>query len=91
MLERAYKSGYTACMLTTDTWQLAWRHDDVHLGNYAFYHEHGVGDIGLNDPVFLKRLKEADIDPAKEPKRAGQKWMDENIWFVSITIGLWNK
>jgi hypothetical protein len=38
-------------MLTTDTWQLAWRHHDVFLGNYAFYHEHGAGDIGLNDPV----------------------------------------
>jgi isopentenyl diphosphate isomerase/L-lactate dehydrogenase-like FMN-dependent dehydrogenase len=37
MLERAHKIGFT-CMLTTDTWQLAWRHNDVHMGNYAFYH-----------------------------------------------------
>ncbi|QIW95811.1 hypothetical protein AMS68_001329 [Peltaster fructicola] len=80
MLERAHKSGFTACILTTDTWQLAWRHHDVFQGNYAFYHEHGVGDIGLNDEVFLKRLKEANIDPKKEPKKAGAKWMDENIW-----------
>lgn len=80
MLERAHKSGFTACILTTDTWQLAWRHHDIYQGNYAFYHEHGVGDIGLNDEVFMKRLKEANIDPQKEPKRAGAKWMDENIW-----------
>jgi hypothetical protein len=50
------------------------------MGNYAFYHEHGVGDIGLNDPVFLQRLKEAQIDPQQDPKKAGAKWMDENIW-----------
>jgi isopentenyl diphosphate isomerase/L-lactate dehydrogenase-like FMN-dependent dehydrogenase len=80
MLERAYKSGFDVCLLTTDTWQLAWRHNDVATGNYGFYHEHGAGDIGLKDPVFQKRLKEAGIDPGKSPKEAGQKWIDENIW-----------
>lgn len=80
MLQRAHDSGFTACMLTTDTWQLAWRHHDVHMGNYAFYHEHGAGDIALNDDVFLKRVKDAGLDPKKDPKKVGQKWMDENIW-----------
>lgn len=80
MLKRAHASGFTVLMLTTDTWQLAWRHNDEYAGNYAFYHEHSVGGIGLNDEVFLKRLKEAKIDPEKEPKKAGAKWMDENIW-----------
>lgn len=82
MLERAHKSGFTACILTADTWQLAWRHHDVFQGNYAFYHEHGAGDIGLNDPVFMKRVEEAGLDPKKEPKKVGAKWMDENIWYV---------
>lgn len=80
MLQRAHDAGFTACVLTTDTWQLAWRHHDVHIGNYAFYHEHGPGDIALNDPVFVKRCEEAGIDPHAEPRRAGAKWMDENIW-----------
>jgi isopentenyl diphosphate isomerase/L-lactate dehydrogenase-like FMN-dependent dehydrogenase len=80
MLTRAHESGYQACILTTDTWQLAWRHNDAYMGNYAFYHEHGAGDIALNDPVFLKRLQEAKLDFSKEPKKVGAKWMDENIW-----------
>ncbi|PMD48123.1 FMN-dependent alpha-hydroxy acid dehydrogenase [Hyaloscypha variabilis F] len=80
MLERAHKSGFDVCMLTTDTWQLAWRHHDVATGNYAFYHQHGAGDIALQDPVFLKRVKEAGLDPKKDPKEVGAKWIDENIW-----------
>jgi len=80
MLQRAWDSGFDVCMVTVDTWSLAWRHNDVYTGNYAFYHEHGAGDLGLHDPVFQKRLKEAGIDPKKEPKKAGAKWIDENIW-----------
>lgn len=80
MMQRAWDSGFDACVLTTDTWSLGWRHNDVFTGNYAFYHDHGAGDIALNDPVFLKRLKEANIDPSQNPKEAGAKWIDENIW-----------
>lgn len=78
LLKRAHDSGFSACILTVDTWQLAWRHDDVNSSNYAFYH--GVGaDLGLTDPVFQKRLKEAGIDPKKQPNEAGAKWID-NVW-----------
>jgi isopentenyl diphosphate isomerase/L-lactate dehydrogenase-like FMN-dependent dehydrogenase len=80
MLQRAFDSGFDVCMVTTDTWSLGWRHNDVFNGNYAFYHEHGAGDLGLQDPVFLKRLAEVGIDPKKDPKAAGAKWIDENIW-----------
>lgn len=80
MLERAFNNGYDVCVLTTDTWQLAWRHHDVATGNYAFYHEHGAGDIGLQDPVFQKRIREAGLDPEKDKKEVGAKWIDENIW-----------
>ncbi|USW58301.1 Putative FMN-dependent dehydrogenase, alpha-hydroxy acid dehydrogenase, FMN-dependent [Septoria linicola] len=78
LLKRAVNSGFTACILTVDTWQLGWRHDDVNTSNYAFYH--GVGaDLGLSDPVFQKRLAEAGIDPKTMPNEAGAKWID-NVW-----------
>jgi len=78
LLTRAHESGFSACILTLDTWQLGWRHDDVANSNYAFYH--GVGaDLGLSDPVFQKRLKEAGIDPKTMPNEAGAKWID-NVW-----------
>ncbi|KKY37977.1 putative l-lactate dehydrogenase [Diaporthe ampelina] len=78
LLTRAHKSGFTACILTTDTWQLGWRHDDVATSNYAFYR--GIGaDLGLTDPVFQKRLKERGIDPQREPEEAGAMWID-SVW-----------
>ncbi|KAI0000744.1 L-lactate dehydrogenase [Xylariaceae sp. FL0662B] len=80
MLRRAADSGYTACMLTADTWQLGWRHDDVERGNYAFYHDHGAGDLGLQDPAFLERLREAELDPKERPREVGAAWIDQHIW-----------
>ncbi|KAJ4128159.1 hypothetical protein NW768_008444 [Fusarium equiseti] len=78
LLKRAYESGFDACILTTDTWQLGWRHDDVATSNYAFYR--GIGaDLGLSDPVFQKRLAEHGIDPKKQPAEAGALWID-NVW-----------
>ena len=78
LLQRAVDSGFAACILTIDTWQLGWRHDDVATSNYAFYHGQGA-DLGLSDPVFQQRLKEAGIDPQKQPNEAGALWID-NVW-----------
>ncbi|TEA17373.1 putative lactate 2-monooxygenase [Colletotrichum sidae] len=78
LLKRAHESGFDACMLTTDTWQLGWRHDDVATSNYAFYR--GIGaDLGLSDPVFRRRLAERGIDPEKQPEEAGAAWID-SVW-----------
>ncbi|TQN67199.1 putative lactate 2-monooxygenase, partial [Colletotrichum shisoi] len=78
LLTRAHDSGYAACILTTATWQLGWRHDDVATSNYAFYR--GIGaDMGLTDPVFRKRLAERGVDPQREPERAAAMWID-GIW-----------
>lgn len=78
LLNRAWKSGFDALILTTDTWQLGWRHDDVANSNYAFYR--GIGaDLGLSDPVFQKRCREAGIDPEKDKVAASAKWID-SVW-----------
>ncbi|KAF2398960.1 FMN-dependent alpha-hydroxy acid dehydrogenase [Trichodelitschia bisporula] len=78
LLTRAHRTGFTACILTVDTWQLGWRHDDVSTSNYAFYH--GIGaDLGLSDTVFQKRLREAGVDPKTQPNEAGAMWID-NVW-----------
>jgi isopentenyl diphosphate isomerase/L-lactate dehydrogenase-like FMN-dependent dehydrogenase len=78
LLTRAHDSGYAACILTTDTWQLGWRHDDVATSNYAFYR--GIGaDLGLSDPVFRRRMAERGIDPEKQPEEAGAMWIDQ-VW-----------
>lgn len=78
LLQRAHDSGFTACILTVDTWQLGWRHNDVATSDYAFYY--GVGaDLGLSDPVFKKRLAAAGIDPVKNPNEAGAFWIDQ-VW-----------
>ncbi|KAL4964781.1 L-lactate dehydrogenase [Aspergillus stella-maris] len=78
LLKRAHESGFTACILTTDTWQLGWRHDDIAASNYAFYRGTGA-DLGLSDPVFQKRCKEEGIDIEKDPITASTKWID-SIW-----------
>lgn len=78
LLNRAWKAGFDALILTTDTWQLGWRHDDVAASNYAFYR--GVGaDLGLTDPVFQQRCREDGIDPEKDVVAASTKWID-SVW-----------
>ncbi|CAI6338272.1 unnamed protein product [Periconia digitata] len=97
LLTRAVNSGFSACILTVDTWQLGWRHKDVSTSNYAFYHGKGA-DLGLSDPVFQERLKEHGIDPVTQPNEAGALWID-NVWHgrahtwdkVKWVMGLWKE
>ena len=78
LLTRAHNADFMACILTTDTWQLGWRHDDVATGNYAFYR--GIGaDLGLSDAVFQQRLREQGIDSDKQPEEAGAYWIN-HVW-----------
>ncbi|KAK6904256.1 hypothetical protein L486_03838 [Kwoniella mangroviensis CBS 10435] len=80
LLQRAWDSGFDVCIMTLDTWQLAWRHEDIANSNYAFYR--GIGaEIGLTDPVFQKRIKEAGLDPGNQEdmQKIGEKWID-NVW-----------
>ncbi|KAJ5176299.1 uncharacterized protein N7482_002176 [Penicillium canariense] len=78
LLTRAWNAGFDALILTTDTWQLGWRHDDVAHANYAFYRGFGA-DLGLSDPVFRARCVEDGIDPDRDLVAASSKWID-SIW-----------
>ncbi|KAH8705108.1 FMN-dependent dehydrogenase [Talaromyces proteolyticus] len=99
MMQRALDNGFDVCMLMTDTWSLAWHHNDFFTGNYAFYHDHGAGDLGLKDPVFQQRLKEAGINEKQNPMEFGAKWIDKNIWYgrahtwekVKWTMAQWKR
>ncbi|KAK1139032.1 hypothetical protein N8T08_001336 [Aspergillus melleus] len=78
LLQRAWDAGFDALLLTTDTWQLGWRHDDVAGSNYAFYRGMGA-DLGLSDPVFRRRCQAEGIDPDKDVVAASTKWID-SVW-----------
>ena len=88
LLTRAHTNGYSVVIITVDTPQLGWRHDDVATSNYAFYRGIGAG-LGLTDPVFRKRCSDdpnvpkEELDPtddaSKLPVQASAKWVD-TIW-----------
>jgi isopentenyl diphosphate isomerase/L-lactate dehydrogenase-like FMN-dependent dehydrogenase len=40
LLTRAWKSGFDVCIMTLDTDQLAWRHQDIKTANYAYTPSH---------------------------------------------------
>lgn len=83
LLTRAWKSGFDVLILTTDTWQLGWRHDDIAHSNYAFYR--GIGaEMGVSDPVFRTRCRDLyglDVDSTDEKQKiaVATKWID-SIW-----------
>ncbi|MET9629102.1 lactate 2-monooxygenase [Lentzea sp. NPDC006480] len=66
LLERAKKAGYTALVVTLDTWTLAWRPHDLDQAYLPFLR--GVGTaIPFSDPVFragLEKSPEEDLPMA---------------------------
>lgn len=76
LLERAHNAGFTACILTVDTWQLAWRPTDVDIANYTFYYAKAGApgnEMGESDPVFMRKYgKDLEKDPSV--------WIDKHVW-----------
>ncbi|MFH8597314.1 lactate 2-monooxygenase [Streptomyces rimosus] len=71
ILKRARTSGYTALVVTLDTWQLAWRPHDLDQAYLPFLRGDGVA-IPLSDPVFRSRLER----PVEEdPQGAAMQWL----------------
>jgi lactate 2-monooxygenase len=56
-VRRAEASGYSALVLTVDTWTLAWRPRDLEAAYLPFLHGAGMGNY-LTDPVFRALLAE---------------------------------
>jgi lactate 2-monooxygenase len=59
MLNRAKKAGFTALVVTLDTYILGWRPSDLDNGYNPFLRSDNIGTaIGMSDPVFRRRFKE---------------------------------
>ncbi|MFH9419932.1 alpha-hydroxy-acid oxidizing protein [Streptomyces sp. NPDC017529] len=70
-LDRARAAGYTALVVTLDTWQLAWRPRDLDQAYLPFIRGNGVA-VPFSDPVFRSRL-ERSVE--EDPRAAVLKWL----------------
>ena len=76
MLERAKKSGYSALVVTLDTWAMAWRPWDLDHAYVPFVK--GIGcDVAFSDPVFRRKFKEKSGGKEVEEAvlAAAQEWV----------------
>jgi isopentenyl diphosphate isomerase/L-lactate dehydrogenase-like FMN-dependent dehydrogenase len=65
-LRRAEQAGYSAIVVTLDTYLLAWRERDIQNAYLPFVHGEGLANY-FSDPVFCAAV---GGDPRKEPRRA---------------------
>jgi lactate 2-monooxygenase len=70
LVGRAEAAGYSALVVTVDTWTLAWRPRDLAHGYLPFLTGEGLANY-LSDPVFRSRL---DADPEADPAAAIALW-----------------
>jgi isopentenyl diphosphate isomerase/L-lactate dehydrogenase-like FMN-dependent dehydrogenase len=66
LVSRAEKAGFSALVVTLDTYLLGWRERDLQLGWLPFIHGMGLANF-LSDPVFRAALP---VPPEKDPKPA---------------------
>lgn len=71
LLDRARKAGYTALVVTLDTWTLAWRPHDLDQAYLPFLRAVGTA-IPFSDPVFRAGLQKA---PEEDLPMAILKWV----------------
>lgn len=58
LLARARTAGYSALVVTLDTYVLGWRPADMNHGYNPFLHPDRIGvEIGLTDPVFKEKFR----------------------------------
>lgn len=84
LLKRAKDNGYTALVVTLDTWTLAWRPTDLDTANVPFLV--GVGDAnGFSDPVFRRKFAEMSDGGTPEDNlvQAAMYWIGNTFPGVS--------
>jgi lactate 2-monooxygenase len=70
MLQRAERAGYTALVVTLDTFALGWRDRDLQHLYLPFLHGEGIANY-VSDPVFRALLPQT---PEENPLAAVQLW-----------------
>lgn len=77
LLKRAKENGFTALVVTLDTWALAWRPADLDGGYVPFIK--GVGNqVAFSDPVFREKfLKKYGAIPEDQILQASQEWTSD--------------
>jgi isopentenyl diphosphate isomerase/L-lactate dehydrogenase-like FMN-dependent dehydrogenase len=84
LLKRAKDNGFTALVVTLDTWTLAWRPHDLDTANVPFLL--GQGDAnGFSDPVFRRKFAEMSDGGTPEDSmvQAAMYWIGETFPGVS--------
>ncbi|WP_236788945.1 alpha-hydroxy-acid oxidizing protein [Amycolatopsis sp. GM8] len=71
ILERARKAGFTALVVTLDTWTLAWRPRDLDRAYLPFIRNEGTA-IPMSDPAFRARLEKT---PEEDQPTAILHWI----------------
>ena len=78
ILGRAKSNGFTALVVTLDTWTLAWRPYDLDPATLPFME--GIGNqVGFTDPVFRKKFAERcdGETPESDVLQASMYWCSE--------------
>lgn len=78
LLKRAKDNGFSALVVTLDTWTLGWRPYDLDAANIPFLRGEG-NSVGLTDPVFRRKFAErTDGDtPENNVLQAALYWVSE--------------
>ena len=84
MLRRAKANGYTALVVTLDTWTLAWRPRDLDTANVPFVTGTG-NEVGFQDPVFREKFAAMSDGDTPEDSTIGASvyWTGETFPGVS--------
>jgi isopentenyl diphosphate isomerase/L-lactate dehydrogenase-like FMN-dependent dehydrogenase len=72
LVTRAERAGYSALVVTLDTYHLGWRERDLQLAWFPFLHGQGIANY-LSDPVFRAALP---VPPEQDPLPAIRRFVE---------------